>query len=335
MFCTNARQDGVVKEITDKGIIVQYKDGTTEGFETGTVFGRAEGSIYPHNLKSDLKVGQRFKTGDNLVHNTGFFERSMFDPSVVVMKNSMTVKVALMETPQTHEDSSAISKELGEKMRAKTTKMKSIVVDFGQSLHDVITVGQKVGPKTPLMTITDDISSDMGFDADSLKVLRKIANQAPRAGYLGTITRIEVFYNGEMSDMSESLRTITRKANSELAARRHLKGVKGANGKVTDEYGISGKPLTLNRAEIRIFIELSTSAGVGDKLVFANQMKGTIGEVMDYTVTTVAGETIDAIFGYKSISNRIVNSPIVMGTTITLLNVLADRMVKTYEGVSW
>ena len=66
-------------------------------------------------------------------------------------------------------------------------------------------------------------------------------------------------------------------------------------------------------------------------MVYANQLKCTIGEVMDYKVHTTQGVEVDAIFSYRAISARIVNSPIVMGTTITLLNVLADRMVKAYR----
>lgn len=333
MFCHNARQEGVVKEITPKGVIVQYKDGTTEGFETGTVYGRAEGSIYPHNLVSELKVGQKFKEGDNIVYNTGFFERDKLDPNAVVFKNSFTVRVALLETSQTHEDSCAISKALGEKLRASTTKMKSIVVDFSQSIHEVVSANQSVKPKDALMVITDEISSGMGFDAESLKVLKKISNQAPKAGYLGTISRIEVFYNGELSDMTESLRNLAKKSNNEMKSRFDVKGLKGVTGRVNDDYAIAGKPLTLNKAEIRIFIDRSTSAGVGDKGVFANQLKCTIGEVMDYKMYTSQGLEIDAVFSYKSISSRIVNSPMIVGTTISLLNVCADRMVKAYKGL--
>ena len=332
MFCHNAKQDGKVKEITKHGIIVEYKDGTTEGFELGTLFGKAEGSIYPHQLKTNLKVGQSFKEGNNIVYNEGFFEKDNLDHNSVLLKNSMTVKVALLETPQTYEDSTSISKTLGERLRTSTTKMKSIILDFSQSIHDVVSVGQKVDPKTYLLTITDDISEGMGYDQESLNVLRKISNQAPKAGYLGTISRIEVFYNGELSDMTESLRALTKKANSELSDRYKIKGMKGVSGQVTDEYSVSGKPLTNNKAEIRIYIDRSTSAGVGDKLVYANQLKCTIGEVMDYKVHTTQGDEVDAIFSYRAISARIVNSPIVMGTTITLLNVLADRMVKAYKG---
>lgn len=267
MFCYNSRQDGVVKDITSSGIFVQYKDGTTENFEIGTIYGKAEGSVYPHQVVTDLKVGQKFKEGDNIVYNKGFFERDTLDPSAVIMKNSFTVKVALTETPQTHEDSCAISKAIGEELRANTTKVKSIVVDFDQGIHDLVKVGQKVNAKDPLMLISDSISEGLGFNDESLAALKKLSSQSPRAGYLGTIGRIEVLYNGEIDSMSESLRAIVKKSNSELASRYKVKGMSGVTGRVTDEYAIAGKPLTSNKAEIKIYINLSTHAGVGDKYI--------------------------------------------------------------------
>lgn len=69
----------------------------------------------------------------------------------------------------------------------------------------------------------------------------------------------------------------------------------------------------------------------GTKGVFANQMKSVFGEVLDYEVKTETGEEIDAIFGFRSIAARVVESPVIMGTTITLLKVIAGQAVKIYR----
>jgi hypothetical protein len=74
------------------------------------------------------------------------------------------------------------------------------------------------------------------------------------------------------------------------------------------------------------------TAGVGDKTVFANQMKSVEGRVLSDEVTTEDGTKIDAIFGAKSIYDRIVTSPYIIGTTSTLLSEIAKRAVKIYKG---
>ena len=64
----------------------------------------------------------------------------------------------------------------------------------------------------------------------------------------------------------------------------------------------------------------------------ANQMKSVIGEVMDYQVTTEQGDEIDMFFSYKNILARVVNSPILIGTTSSLLKVLGRKAVQLYDG---
>lgn len=67
------------------------------------------------------------------------------------------------------------------------------------------------------------------------------------------------------------------------------------------------------------------------KLVVANQLKGTISEVMDYTMTTESGEEIDIGFGYRSVGARIVASTDLIGTTTTLLKVIGKKAVEIYN----
>ncbi len=59
-------------------------------------------------------------------------------------------------------------------------------------------------------------------------------------------------------------------------------------------------------------------------------MKTVFSEVMDYEVTTERGEVVDAIFGAKSILDRIVLSPILIGTTNKLLELIAAKAVDVY-----
>lgn len=68
------------------------------------------------------------------------------------------------------------------------------------------------------------------------------------------------------------------------------------------------------------------------KGVFANQMKTVFGDVIEGEMTTETGQKIEAIFGCKSIEGRIVNSPFAIGTTNTLLKVIARKAIDIYRG---
>ena len=148
----------------------------------------------------------------------------------------------------------------------------------------------------------------------------------------GVLDRYEVYYNGDIQDMSESLRALTIESDKQLASR--LKAIEETvlTGRVNDEYSVEGKPLGSDMAEIKVYITTVVKSGIGDKSVFANQMKSVIGEVMEYPLTTESGQPVDAVFGQRSITKRIVLSPELIGTTTSLLIEISKQAVKIYEG---
>lgn len=265
MFSYTAKSSGKVISKTKTGIIIEYEDGTKKGITIGRVYGKAEGSVYPHDIITPLSVGDTFKKGDMVAYNTSFFERDFLDPKSAVLKNSMLVKTVLWESNQTLEDSSSISPELSKKLTTRTTKIKSVTVDFNQNLLNVVKVGQSVHPKDILMLIEDPITSTTKyFDEESLSVLRKLSKQAPSSKYDGVIDRIEVFYHGSKEDMSNSLRTLADQSDKLMADIAKSSNQPIITGKVNDDYRVSGAPLSLDRAEIKIYITIETPAGVGD-----------------------------------------------------------------------
>ena len=332
MFCYTAKQDGKVKSLGPKGVIVEYKDGTLYGVELGRVFGKAEGSVYPHDIVPYVKEGQSFKKGQTIAYNSGFFEPYMFDPTTVVYKGSKNMKVVLVESSETHEDGCAISAQAGKELYTQTTKIKSIVIDFNQSVLDVVKPGQALEPGDVFLIVEDQITSSGSFDEDSLRALRKFSKQAPKVKYRGVVDKIEVYYNGEKSDMTESLRRLTDQSDKLIMATCKETNKPVVTGQVTEEYRVKGAALTIDKAEIKIYMTVPAVSGVGDKLVFVNQMKSVIGRVMRAPLITESGTVIDAKFSYLKILGRICKSPIMIGMTTTLLKVIGKSIVRIYEG---
>lgn len=332
MFAKTAKMDGVVTSVTDKGILVKYKDGTEEGYPLGTLYGRAEGSVYPHTLVTPLRAGQKFTKDTYLTYNTKFFEPDPILPGGIIYKGSMMVRVALMEVPQTHEDSSSISEALSKRMMTTTTKEKTFVVDFKESISDVVKIGQKMRPEDNLMIIEDEITAmDDSFSENSLAILAERSKNAPKAGYVGYISDIEVFYHGDISNMSNSLKSLTVKSDRKKAEEAKSRNEPYASGYVDGEYTVDGKPLALNKAVIKIRINVPDDLSLGDKIIYGHQLKSVVGEVMPYSLRTASGDLIDAKIGAKSFAARIVDSLPSMGVRATVLDVTAQTAVKMYR----
>ena len=332
-FAYSADNDGVVTGIKDKGIIVTYSDGTTAGYALGRIYGNAEGSTYPHDIVTPLKLNDKFKKGDILVYNTGFFEPDFLNPKQVIWKSSVTVKTALYESSQTHEDSSSISTKVAGLLRTKTTKVRSIVVDFNQGIRSVLKAGSKVKPKDFLCVLEDSVTDLANLlDDTAIETLKRLGNKAPKAKYTGVLDKIEILYHGDKEDMSVTLKELANHSDRLLAESTRATGKRVMTGSVNSDYRVAGTPLGLDTAEIKFYITVATHTGQGDKTVFSNQLKSVIGEVMDYEMTTESGTPIDAVFGALSIANRIVCSPDIIGTTNTLLKIIGQQAVNIYKG---
>jgi hypothetical protein len=263
-FAWTAKQNGKVTKVTNKGMIIQYDDGTVTGLPLGRQFGHAEGSVYPHDLVTRFKEGDSFNRGEVLTYHEGFFEPDSLDPSKMCLKFSIPATVALYESLQTFEDSCALSSSFAGKLGTKVTKVKNYIVDFKQNVHNVFKEGSSITHDDVLMTLEDEITSQGKFSDADLALLQKLSNFAPRSGYDGVLDKIEVYYHGDKDDMTASLKTLADASDKKMASERKSIGKPVMSGSVNEEYHIAGDPLTLNKAEIKFYITTYVGTGVGD-----------------------------------------------------------------------
>lgn len=332
MFCATAQQDGKVISVSKEGLIVEYADGERVGIELGRRYGKAAGLMVPHEIVAKVTAGQEFKFGDTLAYNTGFFEPDILNPNQVIWKSSTNVKTVLIESTDTLEDSSAISSEVAGQLTTRTTEVRTIIVGFDQQVHKLVQVGDRVEYESILCMIEDSVSANNDLlDKETLDTLRVLSAQSPQSKVRGVVERIEVYYHGEHEDMNESLLELVNASDKAMIRRLKAAGKKVFTGSVDDSFRIEAEPLALDTAAIQVYITSDVPTGVGDKGVFANQMKTVIGRVFSDNVRTQSGVKIGAFFGAKSVDDRIVTSPYTIGTTTTLLNVIAKKAVAIYR----
>lgn len=333
-FAQVAKGDGEVTEKSDDHIVVKYKDGEEQRVPLGLVHTTAEGSMYPNTLVSGLEVGDKVKQFDVISYNKGFFKPSEFDARRVDYMEGCIGRIALREATYTLEDSCSISVDFAKRMTTQVSKPKSIrISDFRQNVTGLVKVGDSVDLDTILCTIEDTVSDDAGlYDDATREALRRWAAMTPRAAVVGTVAKIEVFYNGDIEDMSESLQRIV--AESERNRKRQAKrlGVEYTTGYVPRQVRIDGHNLEQDQAVIIVHITTSVGMGIGDKLVVGNQGKSTVGEILRGNNRTLEGETIDMIFGAKSFIDRIITGPFVNGTTNTLMRYIGESAYDMYFG---
>lgn len=227
-----------------------------------------------------------------------------------------------MELPITLEDSSVISEKAAELFTMPTTEVRTLTLTFDQEIRNLVSVGDELSAEDILCIIVDS-SGESNFDEQITQSLSLLARNSPRSKYDGKVGRIEVLYSGFLEDASATLRDLITKADRERTKRAKALGEEPVTGEVED--------LELDTVQIKIYIDNYNGTADGDKIVFGNQLKSVIGQVMHGVNQTASGQELDAIFGFTSAENRIVNSFAMMGTTIALQQAVTQLAVKAYR----
>lgn len=276
-------------------------------------------------------MGDKFKEGDVVTYNSGFFTPDPLDPKQVLMKGGVLAKTAILEKAHTFEDASVISESFAKRLGTQVTKIRTVLVRFDQTIRNLVQVGNDVDIETILCTIEDAVTADNDlFDEESLGALKLMSTNTPSAKAVGKVDKIEVFYHGDLEDMSDSLQVIAKQSDKERVRKLKGLGKTATTGQIDGTVRIDKDPLDVDTMAIRIYITGNLGCSVGDKAVFANQMKSIFSDVMTGTNQTESGDDLDALFSYASINNRIVLSPELIGTTTTLLKLMSKRVAEAY-----
>ena len=329
-FINIAEEDGKVIKKTKNKLIVEYKTLGKKEYSLNVSTTKEESSsCFSKTMVTNLETDSTFNKDDVLTYVKEYFKPNPFNPKKVLFTQTTNLKVALLEVSETHEDSCAISSNVTNKLGIEYFKVKSFIVDFTHNVIDIAKIGQKINPEDNLLVLdstSEDIYKDL--DEETKKILSNFKRTAPKAKINGVIEKIKIYYNGELEDMTSSLREVIEEANKRLQAEMNNNKI---TGKVNGEFGIKGKSINKNVAYFKFYIRVKEEMGIGDKGVFANQMKTTVGEIFEDKIVDEHNNEIEALFSERSIQARIVESPKIIGTTTTLLKTLANKAVEEYK----
>lgn len=333
LYAITAKQPGKVLSVSESHVEVQYADGTTSAYEIGRKFGAWAGSTIPHDITSEMVEGQEFDIGTVLTYNTNYFVKDSLDPTQVILKFGTLARTLMVQVNSTFEDSTALSEKFAAKMTTRLSLPRYIRVDFEQQVRDLVKVGDELDLESILCTLEDSTESTAElFDEEILETLKLLTNKNPRAKMSGKVDKIELLYNGDIEEMSPTLKKLVVQSDKARAVHCERLGKTKVTGQIDSSIRLDGTPLDRNTAAIVVYITGDFGMGVADKGVFGNQLKCTVGEILTGINETEDGEEIDAHFGQKSASNRIVENAMLIGTTNCLLVAAGKDVVSIYFG---
>jgi hypothetical protein len=341
-YAYSAKQDGKVLEVDDAlGLCkIQYKDGTVHVIKFGETYGECADMVTTLKLNLSVKKGDSFKRGEILSYNPEYFE---FDPITkqADWKHGLVATVALIDCSTTFEDSNAISRTFGEKLEIQPIEIRQISIPASTFIHDHKRVGDEVDVNDYLMVFEDAQMQDMSTiseDPTALDYLAKLNRKTPKAQHAGTIVKIETFYSIDITEQHPTVAKFVKEVAKENAQK--YKFSQGTSNHM--EYpeakpvpvGTKFKGVTFEKDTVlfRFYIQERLTSGIGDKIVLDSSLKSVTGRVFeDGEISTESNIPVDILFSGSSISNRIVNSPIVTGISERVLEELELQAVDIYE----
>lgn len=330
LYSSIAKKNGVVKEVTDYGIMVEYDDKSTDKFFLGYDVGKGAGEYHKHLKVTDVKVGEKFEKGKVLAWDSVYFIRDTRDINRVVMRMGTMTRIALVEEQFTFEDSVEISKRYAERATTPYVKGAGFKVGFDQSLKVHVKVGDHVEYNQPLADIQDITSAVFEDQSGVMDGLDRMGIKQHKAPLPGKIVKIDVVYNGDIEDAEESVKKFVTAQDGVRGKKAQYRNLTAETGNVGGNTSIGKSKVYPNTVSVVIYIENKLVTTVADKFVAGNQMKGTVGYINPYIMYTEDGREVDWKFSLKSLLNRMVLSLRDKLVTNEVNHVYTSRMITKY-----
>lgn len=327
LFTVRAQGIGRVTKSTPTLLVIEYEDDSlpNDHIEIGRKYGTVTGKTIPHDIVTDLGVGDEVKPQDVVAWNSGFFERDYFNPDDVVWMAGIPVKVALLDGHETIEDSCQVDEWLVGELEMPKTGLRELTFTVDQDISELVSVGDTVNTESILCIVEDSSTAGTDFfDSTTLDTLSVMSRNTPRAQYSGRVSKVEVIYNADIDDMSAGMRELVETSDKARASRaKRLKSDDVRTGYASD--------LPIDTIIIKVYIDSTLSAADGDKVIAGHQLKSTIANVMNGVNETVSGMPINLKFGYLSVEDRITGAFIAQGTAATLMALAGKRACKAFR----
>ena len=225
-YTTVSKKPGVVKEIANDVMIVQYDDGTYQDVDLGESPNKnTDGGFYIMNKQiTDLKVGDRFEADQIIAYDPkAIAEKDMFGD--YLSDTGTLARVAIVSNGAVYEDATYLTDDLAERMSTYITIDKTVHLSRFSNVKKIVKKGQHVQANEPILYFeeADDIFSSQMLqqiaeeseDEDEIT-----ASMAPVFSKVtGVIKDIKIYYTCDIDEMSPSLQKLIKSYNAEVSKR--------------------------------------------------------------------------------------------------------------------
>ena len=359
-FVVNAEEDGEVIDFDQKDqiLMIKYKSGKNRAINLAPqIVKNGGGGFFLNNtLKTNLKVGDKFKKDEALAWHKDFFKNDGVNG--LRMNVGVLEKVAIASSYDTYNDSTVITHKLAKDSEADMTFCKQVVIGKNSNVYDIRKVGDSVSIGDPLMSFdTSFDDSDLNkmlsnLSDDNKEVLEENSSNIIKSKYAGRIIDIKIYSTVDVEELSPSLQKIVKAYYNRIDSKKKFVSkydssnnksivkcgllLNESTGKVEPNvYGVVRGQKVQDSVLIEFYIEHGDIMGVGDKLAYFTALKSIVGEVIPEGYEPYSEfrpeEEVSSLIGPSAILKRQVPSIILTVLGNKVIVELKRKLKEIYE----
>lgn len=350
-FAHKSKGEGVVKELTDEYMIVEYKDGNKEYINlTQTIEKNSDGGFYV-TLKLDadpkLKEGSKIKPNQILAWDVQSMSNSLGESDNLAYNTGKLAKIAIINTEEGFEDSGICTEEIAEKLACKITNKRDCVLDKNTNIFNVAKVGSRVEQGDTLMVWQtpydeEEVNILLKTLAGDKEAVSELGKHTIKSEYTGTLVGIKIYRTVKDDELSDSLKKLVKQYEKPISdLRKKLKEENIDVSGLPANYPLEATGKLKGAADgvlIEFYVEYYDKLGIGDKITYNAANKAVIKNIIPkgkepYTDLR-PNEHISAFVSVTSIDKRMVTSTMSYGGLQKLM-VELDRTCKDMAGIPY
>ena len=350
-FAFKAKDNGIIKDITNEYIIVEYQNGKCDYINLKeTIEKNSDGGYFvPLKLDADekLKVGVKIQKNQILAYDKYSFSNSVGESNNIAYNVGKIAKVAIINSDEGFEDSGIISESMANKLATRVDLQYTSIVNKDSTIFKIAKVGEHIEASDDLLiwqdafddTDAEEVMAGLIGDGEDVS---DIGKRKLKSEVTGVLKDIKIFRTVDIEELSPSIKKIVNAYEKPIKDKAKILKDNGISiSKLPAHYPLApnGK---LKKAQdaiiIEFYVEYLDTVGVGDKIVYnaANKAveKGIFPIGKEPYTEFRPNEKIDAFVSVTSISKRLVSSTLIYGGLQKLM-VELDRSVKDIMGIDY
>lgn len=355
MFAFKAKKDGTIKEIVidpknkNSYMLIEYKDGTHDFVDLSeSIEKNSDGGYYvPLKLDTDMKVGQRVKSGQVVAYDKMSFSNSLGESDNLAVNIGTLAKVAIMNTDEGYEDSAALTEEFARRLGTDVIVNIEKTIDKNANVFLMKKIGENVMEGDTILSYQnaydDEVANSLLRNlALSQEEISELGRNPIISTHSGILTDIKIYRTVEIDELSPSLQALVKAYENPIKKKKEVYKANGLDTSllpVTKKMDNTGKTKNVyDGVKIEFYIKYTDNMAIGDKVVFYSANKGTIKYLIPtgqepYSASRPE-EHIDAFVSISAINGRMVCSTSIYGS-IAKLMVELDRSCKDLAGIEY